>query len=108
MMIFRYQYHQTILIQESDDEHEINDDLSQEYIPHENKRYFEPCNQHDLNDLTFVKRQESAQLLGSRLEESQMLSKDTIYSWYLSRDIEFRKYLLPMENLYIVTILLDW
>ena len=37
---------------ESDDEIEINDDLSQEYIPHENKIYIEPFNQHDLNDLT--------------------------------------------------------
>ena len=37
---------------ESDDEYEINDDLSQEYIPYENKRYLEPFNQHGLNDLT--------------------------------------------------------
>ena len=37
---------------ESDDENEINDDLSQEYIPHENKRNFEPFNQHELNELT--------------------------------------------------------
>ena len=36
---------------ESDDEYEINDDLSQEYIHHENKIYLEPFNQHDLNDL---------------------------------------------------------
>ena len=28
------------------------------------------------------KIQESAQLLGSRLAERQMLSKDTTYSWY--------------------------
>ena len=40
---------------ESDDENEINDYLSQEYIPHENKRYLEPYNQHDLNDLTKYK-----------------------------------------------------
>ena len=32
-------------------ENEINYDLSQEYIPQENKRYIEPFNQHDLNDL---------------------------------------------------------
>ena len=37
---------------ESDDEIEINDDLSQEYIPHENKRNLEPFNQHYLNELT--------------------------------------------------------
>ena len=37
---------------ETDDENEINDDLSQEYIPHENKRHFEPFNQHDLYELT--------------------------------------------------------
>ena len=37
---------------ESDDENEINDDLSKEYIPLENKRNLEPFNQHDLNELT--------------------------------------------------------
>ena len=37
---------------ESDNENEINDDLSQEYIPYENKRNFEPFNQHELNELT--------------------------------------------------------
>ena len=37
---------------ESDDENEMNDDLSQEYIHHENKIYLEPFNQHDLNELT--------------------------------------------------------
>ena len=36
---------------ESDDENEINDDLSQEYIPHEIKLNVEPFNQHDLNEL---------------------------------------------------------
>ena len=35
----------------SDEENEINDDLSQEYIPHENKRNLEPFNQHDINEL---------------------------------------------------------
>ena len=64
---------------ESDDENEINDDLSQEYIPNENKRYFKTFNQHDLNDLTryLVLSKESAQLLGSRLAERKMLSKET-------------------------------
>ena len=37
---------------EIDDENEINDDLSKEYIPLENKRNLEPFNQHDLNELT--------------------------------------------------------
>ena len=37
---------------ELDDENEINDDLSKEYIPLENKRNLEPFNQHDLNELT--------------------------------------------------------
>ena len=62
---------------ESDDYNEINDDLSQEYIPHENKRYLEPFNQHYLNELTrnlgLIK--ESNQLLGSKLAERDILSK---------------------------------
>ena len=48
-----------------------------EYIPHENKRYLGPRNQHDLNDLTryIGISKESVQLLWSRLAERQMLLK---------------------------------
>ena len=75
----------------SDYEYEINDDVSQEYIPTEYKIYFEPLNQHDLNDLTrdLGISKESAQLLWSRLAERQILSKEITYFWYRSRDIEF-------------------
>ena len=37
---------------ELDYENEINDNLSKEYTPLENKRNLEPFNQHDLNVLT--------------------------------------------------------
>ena len=54
MMIFRYQIPPDNLdsSSESDNENEINDDFSQEYIPYENKRNVEPFNQHELNELT--------------------------------------------------------
>ena len=43
------------------------------------KRYFEPFDQHDLNNLTrdIDLSKESAYLIGSRLDEWKMFSKET-------------------------------
>lgn len=63
-----------------------------------------PLNQTKLNDLTrdLGLSKESAQLLGSRLRENNLLSPDTTYYWYRSRDKEFRKYFSTDENKMLV------
>ena len=50
--------------------------------------------QFQLNDLTrdLNLTKESAQLLGSRLHERNLLAPSTTYFWYRNRDEEFRKY----------------
>ena len=53
-----------------------------------------PLTQFQLNDLTrdLNLTKESAQLLGSRLRECNLLAPSTTYFWYRNRDEEFRKY----------------
>ncbi|XP_076804583.1 uncharacterized protein LOC143448650 [Clavelina lepadiformis] len=53
-----------------------------------------PLTQPELNDLTrdLNLTKESAQLLGSRLRENNLLAPCTTYFWYRYRDKEFRKY----------------
>ena len=53
-----------------------------------------PLTQFQLNDLTrdLNLTKESAQLLGSRLHERNLVAPSTTYFWYRNRDEEFRKY----------------
>ena len=53
-----------------------------------------PLIQLQFNDLTrdLNLTKESAQLLGSRLRECNLLAPGTTYFWYRNRDEEFRKY----------------
>ena len=50
--------------------------------------------QTQLNDLTrdLGLSKENAQLLGSRLSESSLLSEETTYFWFRNRDEQFRRY----------------
>ena len=52
-----------------------------------------PLTQFQLNDLTrdLNLTKESAQLLGSRLRECNLLAPSSTYFWYRNRDEEFRK-----------------
>lgn len=54
----------------------------------------QPLTQFELNDLTrdLNLTKESAQLLGSRLRENNLLAPQTTYFWYRNRDKDFRKY----------------
>ena len=56
--------------------------------------------QHELNDLTrdLNLTKESAQLLGSRLREKNLLAPGTTYFWYRNRDCEFRQYFTYSED----------
>jgi hypothetical protein len=45
---------------------------------------------------------ESAQLLGSRLSENYLLSPETTFFWYRSRDEEFREYFSSDEETSLV------
>ena len=56
--------------------------------------------QHELNDLTrdLNLTKESAQLLGSRLHEKNLLAPGTTYFWYRNRDCEFRQYFTYSED----------
>ncbi|XP_076039030.1 uncharacterized protein LOC143024134 [Oratosquilla oratoria] len=53
-----------------------------------------PLTQGQLNDLTrdLGLSKENAQLLASRLSESNLLSQETTYFWFRNRDEEFRKF----------------
>jgi len=90
--------------QESDEEYEEMD-TSTSFMPSTSK-FNQPVsfNQAQLNDLTrdLGLSKESAQLLGSRLKENNLLSPETTYYWYRSRDEEFRKYFSTDENKMLV------
>ena len=53
-----------------------------------------PFTELKLNDLTrdLIVAKESAQPLGSRLAENNLLTQSTTYFWFRNRDEEFRKY----------------
>jgi len=59
-----------------------------------------PLTQLQLNDLTrdLNLTKESAQLLGSRLREYNLLAPGTTYFWYRNRDQEFRKFFVYNEE----------
>lgn len=83
----------TDLLSDSDDE--IEDvDMSGTYQPLIETRQPKLLSQAELNDLTrdLGLSKESSQLLGSRLSENNLLSPQTTFFWYRSRDEVFRKY----------------
>ena len=59
-----------------------------------------PLTQFQLNNLTqdLNLTKESAQLLGSRLRECNLLAPSTTYFWHRNRDEEFRKYFGYVKN----------
>jgi hypothetical protein len=81
------------LLSDSDDEIE-DGDKSGNYQPTIETRQPKFLTQAELNDLTrdLGLSKESSQLLGSRLSENNLLSPETTFFWYRSRDEEFRKY----------------
>ena len=83
----------TDLLSDSDDEME-DEDITDAYQPLVESHQPKPFSQAELNDLTrdLGLSKESAQLLGSRLSENNLLSAETTFFWYRSRDEEFRKY----------------
>ncbi len=66
------------------------------YMPEEEEEVHQPkpLNQAQLNDLTrdLNLSKESAQLLGSRLRENDLLAPGTTFSWYRNREREFRPF----------------
>ena len=88
-------------IPEEDDVQLEDMDTSASYQPQNlNERQPKPLCQAQLNDLTrdLGLSKESAQLLGSRLNESNLLASGTTYFWYRKRDEEFRKFFSLHEN----------
>ena len=88
------------VFQESDEEYEEMD-TSTSFLPSTLEiMKLIPLNQCKLNDLTrdLGLSKESAQLLGSRLREENLLSPETTYYWYRNRDEEFRNYFSTHEN----------
>ena len=64
------------------------------YMPEEEEVHQpKPLTHIQLNDLTRALNhsKESAQLLGSRLRENDLLSPDTTFSWYRNRERKFRQ-----------------
>ncbi|XP_076053032.1 uncharacterized protein LOC143032339 [Oratosquilla oratoria] len=70
-----------------------------EYMPEENDRPV-PLTQADLNDLTrdLNLSKESAQLLGSRLREKNLLAPETTFFWYREREREFRQFFTTQKD----------
>lgn len=69
-------------------------DTSMTYQPPTSMTLPRPLTQSQLNDLTrdLGLSKENAQLLGSRLSESNLLSGETTYFWFRNRDEEFRRF----------------
>lgn len=90
---------ETFLTQDSEDElHDaaVDDDAdgSPMYEGTSEMNQPKPLRQSELNNLTrdLGLSKESAQLLGSRLRENNLLSSETTFYWYRHREREFRKY----------------
>ena len=71
----------------------------EEYMPEENDKPV-PLTQADLNDLTrdLNLSKESAQLLGSRLRENNLLAPGTTFYWYRERGREFRQFFTTQRD----------
>ena len=82
-----------ILESSSPSSNEDNDDISStfEYNDNDSQNVPVPLNQFELNDLTrdLCLSKESAQLLGSRLREKNLLAQETTFYWYRTREKEF-------------------
>ena len=81
---------------------EVEDtDISITYQPMVNMNVPRPLDQNQLNDLTrdLGLSKENAQLLGSRLSENNLLSKETTFFWYRSREKNFRKFFAKDNSL---------
>lgn len=91
------------LSSDSDDEME-DGDISGTYQPTVETSQPKLLSQAELNDLTrdLCLSKESAQLLGSRLSENHLLSPETTFFWYRSRDEEFREYFSSDEETSLV------
>lgn len=79
---------------------ETHEKYDKSYLPDEEIKSGQ-FTQTELNDLVrdLNLSKESAELLGSRLKEKNMLDKDTTYYWYRSREKEFCEYFLQNESL---------
>lgn len=74
---------------------EVEDkDISVTYEPTPSMTLPRPLTQSKLNDLTrdLGLSKENAQLLGSRLSDSNLLSKETTFYWYRNREEKFRRF----------------
>lgn len=76
------------------DENMEDTDASSTYLPKATAKEPIPFSQAELNDLTrdLCLSKESAQLLGSRLCEHNVLAPGTTFAWYRNRDKELRKF----------------
>ena len=86
---------QNLNICSDSDEEQEHMDISEPYEPSDSEmNNSKKLKQHQLNDLVrdLGLSKESAQLLGSRLSENQLLAPDTTFYWYRNRDKEFRAF----------------
>lgn len=82
-------------LQEDVEDMELHDtDMSTTFQPSCSIRLPKPLTQNQLNDLTrdLGLSKEHAQLLGSRLSESNLLSEGTTYFWFRNREESFRRF----------------
>uniref|UniRef100_UPI00358FB395 uncharacterized protein n=1 Tax=Myxine glutinosa TaxID=7769 RepID=UPI00358FB395 len=89
----------------SDSDEQMEDgDISGTYQPTGETSQPKLFSQAELNDLTrdLCLSKESAQLLGSRLRESRLLAPETTFSWYRSREEEFREYFSSDDEVSLV------
>lgn len=101
---------ENFLTQDSEDElHDAaavdddDDDGSPMYEATSEMNQPKPLRQSELNNLTrdLGLSKESAQLLGSRLREHNLLSSETTFYWYRHREREFRKYFTADQSKYL-------
>jgi phosphoglycolate phosphatase-like HAD superfamily hydrolase len=71
------------------------------FEPHQYDRPIDKFTQSELNDLIreLQLTKEKSELLGSRLHEKKMLASGVKFSWYRSREKEFRKYYAQEDQL---------
>uniref|UniRef100_UPI0035902CB4 uncharacterized protein n=1 Tax=Myxine glutinosa TaxID=7769 RepID=UPI0035902CB4 len=89
----------------SDSNEQMEDgDISGTYQPTGETSQPKLFSQAELNDLTrdLCLSKESAQLLGSRLRENRLLAPETTFSWYRSREEEFREYFSSDDEVSLV------